>query len=166
MCTVHSGSVKPRQSHKTVWCTRFFISMTFISIYRHRFGDFWSIYEALWWALQNTIMLSNFLGSMNFSILTMIFSVKYCKTFFLLIRQKSSKINGAHLRRGDLLYYSLCHNNNTFRVWSSLFCKHTPSKIFARCFCQNFSKVFLPASPFIPTSSLINFGDFCQPPRL
>ena len=99
----------------------FFISMTFISIYRHRFGDFWSIYEALWWALQNTIMLSTFLGSMNFSILTMIFSVKYCKTFFLLIHQKSSKINGAHLRPGDLSYYSLCHNNNTFRVWSSLF---------------------------------------------
>ena len=26
--------------------------------------------------------------------------------------------------------------------------------------------MFLPASPFIPTSSFINFGDFCQPPRL
>ena len=48
---------------------------------------------------------------------------------FLLIRQKCSKINGAHLRPGALLYYSLCHNNNTFRAWSSLFCKHTPSKI-------------------------------------
>ena len=26
--------------------------------------------------------------------------------------------------------------------------------------------VFLPVSPFIPTSLFINFGDFCQPPRL
>ena len=26
--------------------------------------------------------------------------------------------------------------------------------------------VFLPASPFIPISPLINFRDFCQPPRL
>ena len=26
--------------------------------------------------------------------------------------------------------------------------------------------VFLPASPFIPNSPFINFGDFCQPPRL
>ena len=44
MCTVDSSSVKPRKSHKTVWCTcLFFISMTFISIYRLRFGDFFSI---------------------------------------------------------------------------------------------------------------------------
>ena len=40
---VDSGSMRPRQSHKTVWCTCFFISMTFISIYRLRFGDFLSI---------------------------------------------------------------------------------------------------------------------------
>ena len=89
----------------------------------------------------------------------MIFSVKYCKTF-LLIGQNCSKINGADLRPGGLLYYSLCHNNNTFRTWSSLFRKHAPSKIFAGCFCQNFREVFLPVCPFI------NCGDFCQPPRL
>ena len=40
MCTIDSGTVNPRQSHKTIWCTCFFISMTFISIYRLRFGDF------------------------------------------------------------------------------------------------------------------------------
>ena len=37
MCTVDSGSVKPRERHKTVWCTCFFITMTFISIYSLRF---------------------------------------------------------------------------------------------------------------------------------
>ena len=44
MCNVDSGSVKPRQSHRTVWCTCFFVSMTFINIYRLRFGDFLSIH--------------------------------------------------------------------------------------------------------------------------
>ena len=51
------------------------------------------------------------------------------QNIFLLIRQKCSKINGAHLRPGALSYYSLCHNSNIFRAWSSLFHKHTPSKI-------------------------------------
>ena len=88
------------------------------------------------------------------------------QNIFLLFHQKCSKTNDAHLGPGGLLYYSLCLKNNTFRVWPSLFCKHTPSKIFARCFCQNFSKVFLPACPFIPTSPFNNLGDFGQPPRL
>ena len=67
MRTVDSGSVKPRQSNKTVWCTCFFyISMTFIRIYRLRFGGFLSIFICF---------------CMNFSILTMFFSVNYCKTF-------------------------------------------------------------------------------------
>ena len=39
MSTVGSGSVKPRQSHKTDVHV-FFISMTFISIFRLSFGDF------------------------------------------------------------------------------------------------------------------------------
>ena len=43
MCTVKSGSMKPRQSHKTVWCTCFSISMMFRGIYRLRVGDFLSI---------------------------------------------------------------------------------------------------------------------------
>ena len=71
------------------------------------------------------------------------------KNIFFLIRQKCSKINGAHLRPGGLWYYTLCHNNNnTFCIiifeakftffsckksalwaWSSLFRKYTPSKI-------------------------------------
>ena len=88
------------------------------------------------------------------------------QNIFLLIRQKCSKICGAHLRLVGLSYYSLCHYNNTFWAWSSLFRKHKPSKIFARCSCQNFSKVFLPASPFISTSPFIRFGDFCQLPHL
>ena len=82
-----------------------------------------------------------------------------------------------------LLYYSLCHNNNTFRAWSSLFRKHAPSKILMNqhnasilwAWTSFFHKhtpacyhsaQFLPASPFIPTSLFINTGDFCQPPRL
>ena len=51
------------------------------------------------------------------------------QNIFLLIHQKCSKINGANLRPGGLLYYSLCQNNKTFQAWSSLFHKHTPSKI-------------------------------------
>ena len=43
--------------------------------------------------------------------------------------------------------------------------------IFTRLFDDFFSMkfliaVFLPASPVIPTSAFINFGDFCQPHRL
>ena len=43
--------------------------------------------------------------------------------------------------------------------------------IFTRSFddfisIQFLIAVFLSASPFIPTSLFINFGDFCQPPRL
>ena len=127
MCTVDSSSVKPRKSHKTVWCTcLFFISMTFISIYRLRFGDFFSIslrekcpntelflvsifLYSDWirrftpkisvfslntgkYGLEITPYLDTFLTvyikhyyepCMNFSILTMIFSVKCCKTFLL-----------------------------------------------------------------------------------
>ena len=59
----------------------FFISMMFRGIYRLRVGDFLITCQALCWALQNTIMLSIFLGSMNFSILAIIFSVTNCKTF-------------------------------------------------------------------------------------
>ena len=33
------------------------------------------------------------------------------------------------LRPDGLLYYSLCHNSNTFRAWSSLFRNHTPRKV-------------------------------------
>ena len=71
---------------------------------------------------------------------TMNFSVKYWKTFSFWFVKKCIKINGAYFRPGGLLYYSLCHNKNnilynnflsiiTFRGWSSLFRKHTPSKI-------------------------------------
>ena len=60
MCTVDSGSVKPRLSHKTVWCTCFLKNMTFISIYRLRFVHVLSICYVLCWALQNTIILKEF----------------------------------------------------------------------------------------------------------
>ena len=75
-CIRHHGQASPLISSTCF----FYISMTFISICRRRFGDFLRICWALW-VLQNTRMLSIFLGSMNFSILTMIFCVKYCKTF-------------------------------------------------------------------------------------
>ena len=83
MCIVDSGSVKPRQSHKTVWCTCFF--------YKH--DVFKHIQAQVWWffihmlsimlSLAEYYRLSIFLGSMNFSALTMIFSVKVAwkKTF-------------------------------------------------------------------------------------
>ena len=52
------------------------------------------------------------------------------QNIFRLTCQKYSKINGAHYNRpGGVLYYSLCHNNITFRAWSSLFRKHALSKI-------------------------------------
>ena len=66
MCTVDSGSMKPRQSHKTVWCTCFSISMTFISICRLRFGSrlttfvflmffCWYFSKIVWWFYLNEI---------------------------------------------------------------------------------------------------------------
>ena len=97
------------------------------------------------------------------------------QNIFLLIRQKCSKINGADLRPGGLLYYSLCHSNNIFRakiVWWFYFIESSIC-----CFCQPlhlltldiFGNIFaiyctlliyyfgrnLPASSFIPSSPTI-----------
>ena len=98
------------------------------------------------------------------------------QNIFLLIHQKCSKINGANLRPGGLLYYSLCQNNKTFQAWLSLFHKHTPSKILMNKYFHTmvwwfyFNEIsnccFFPGSLFIPTALFTNFGDFCQPPRL
>ena len=62
---------------------------------------------------QNAIMLKYFSGYHEFSHTDYDFFSKVLQNIFLLIRQKCSKINGAHLRPSGQLYYSLCHNNNT-----------------------------------------------------
>ena len=97
------------------------------------------------------------------------------QNIFFLICQKCSKINGAHLRSsGLLLYYSLCHNDNTFQLF---FVLHLCISyvLFVDIFTRSFDDfisitfliaMFLPASPFIPTSLFINFGDFRQPSHL
>ena len=74
------------------------------------------------------------------------------QNIFLLIRQKCSKINGAHLRPGGLLYYGLCHSNNIFRakiVWWFYFIE-----ISICCFCQPLHLLTL--------DIFANFGYFCQ----
>ena len=100
MCTVDSDSVKPRQSHKTVWCTCFSYKY---DVYKHIQAQVWK------W----------FFMSINYLFISYVLSVD----------------------------------------------------IFTRSFDDFISMkfliaVFFPASPFVPISLFIIFGDFCQPPCL
>ena len=60
-------------------------------------------HKALGWALQNIIKFGIFLVSMKFAILTMIFSVKYCKTFSLWFAKNAAKWMA--LTWGQVAYY-------------------------------------------------------------
>ena len=135
----------------------FFTSMKFIRIYRLRFGDFLSICYTLCWVLQNTIMLSIFLGSMSFSILIMIFFVKYCKTFSFWFIKNAAKLMA--LTWGQVAYYIIVTTTTHFESDQVFLVSiHLANQISNYC--------FLPTSRLVRTSPLINFGDFCQPPCL
>ena len=79
------------QSTKVAWslgkATKLFDEHVFFYkhvVYTHIQAQVWWFFKHMLSIMLNLakyIMLSIFLGSMNFSILTMIFSVKYCKTF-------------------------------------------------------------------------------------
>ena len=82
------------------------------------------------------------------------------QNIFLVIRQKC-KINRAHFRPGDLLYYSLCQNNNTFRAWSSLFRKHTPSKVLMNKYNANILSAWTRFFHKHAPACFQNFENFC-----
>ena len=93
-------------------------------------------------------MLSIFLGSMNFSILTMVFSVKYCKTFsFWLVRNAAKQMT---LTWGLVAYFIIvCITTTTY---------FEPDQVF---FVSIHLGKFLPG-----VFAKILAKGFCKPPRL
>ena len=67
MCTVDSGSVKPRQSHKTIWCTCFFYKHDVYKnilqawwFFKHMFKHYakpWYFHKIVWWFYFNEISI-------------------------------------------------------------------------------------------------------------
>ena len=90
MCTVDSSSVRPRQSHKTVLSTCLFYKE---GVYKHNQAQDWWFFKHMLSIMLDLAkyMLSIFLDKMNFFILAITFSVKYCKTFSLWFVKNASK---------------------------------------------------------------------------
>ena len=119
--------------------------------------------------MQNTIMLSIFWGSMNFSILTTIFFCQVLQNIFFLIRQKCSKINGAQmiLHVDKLALYFLCSFCWHFHkiVWWFHFKEISNCCVFPNHPVYSLWR-FLPISQFIAPSPFIILAEICQSPRL
>ena len=159
MCTVDSGSVKPRQSNKTVWCTCFLYKH---DVYKH-------IQAQVWWFFKHMYMLLN-----EFFHTDCFFLLSIAKHF----PSDSSKMQQNKWRsletRWPIILRSVSqqqHISSQNRLmilfhWNFylLFLPASPFINFGY-FCQLW--IFLPTFlPFIAPSSFIILAEIYQPPRL
>ena len=124
--------------------------------------------------MQATTILNIFLGSMNFSILTIIFSLQYCKTFsfwFVKNAAKSMALTWDQIAYYIIVCVTTTHSEPTQIVWWFYF-----NEIFS---CSVISSLpvhsklpvyklwrFLPTSPFVASSPFIILTEICKPPGL
>ena len=137
MCTVDSGSMKPRQSHKTVWCRR---------------------YPPLYLLIINTVdgRQLRCLIITQYSLSNLEVSLSCLFLFFVFVNEawRSVKRRIEQKNKWFFMYINCLCIPYVFFV-----------DIFTRSFDDFVSMKFLIAV-FLPASPFINFADFCQPPRL
>ena len=144
MCTVDSGSMKPRQSHKTVWCRRY--PPLYLLIINTVDGR----------QLRCLIITQYSLSNLEVSLPCLFF------LFFVFVNEawRSVKRRIEQKNKWFFMYINCLCIPYVFFV-----------DIFTRSFDDFISMkfliaVFLPTSPFIAPSLFIILAEICQPPRL